>query len=213
MCAHHRWPFPFPTLSLPLFSAAFVCHFNVLPVHAELARPTRPRLQRVLHAAIGSCPGLNGTPRNLVGGPLPCPGGRGFDHPPCPFSVSEGTPVFYFFQKFSFCFGTFGNEGIFSSSELLVGGVDPPPPEFPAQPRSCLVVYVAIGTLGYLFARGDTCDNVLARARQLCPPPQGTEWIALFLSFWSGESAPSRSTNGQCFIARHQGFPRIYATK
>eukprot|EP00667_Euglena_gracilis_P010231 EG_transcript_10414 len=66
--------------SLPLFSAAFVCHFNVLPVHAELARPTRPRLQRVLHAAIGSC----------------------------------------------------------------------------------LVVYVAIGTLGYLFARGDTCDNVLA---------------------------------------------------
>ncbi|CAM9210395.1 unnamed protein product [Phaeothamnion confervicola] len=34
---------------LPIFVCAFVCHFNVLPVHGELARPTRRRLHRMVH--------------------------------------------------------------------------------------------------------------------------------------------------------------------
>jgi len=51
------WPESFEGVlySLPVLSAAFVCHFNVLPMHAELASPTRTRMHAVLHAAIAMC--------------------------------------------------------------------------------------------------------------------------------------------------------------
>ena len=44
--------------SLPLYSAAFVCHFNVLPMHTELKRPTRARVRRVLHITVAVCTGI-----------------------------------------------------------------------------------------------------------------------------------------------------------
>ncbi|CAM9738204.1 unnamed protein product, partial [Choristocarpus tenellus] len=33
---------------VPIFVCAFVCHFNVLPVHSELAKPTRQRLHKMV---------------------------------------------------------------------------------------------------------------------------------------------------------------------
>lgn len=34
--------------AIPIFVCAFGCHFNVLPVHSELAKPTRERLHRMV---------------------------------------------------------------------------------------------------------------------------------------------------------------------
>jgi amino acid permease len=34
---------------LPFFCVAYLCHFNVLPMHCELRRPTRRRMKRVIH--------------------------------------------------------------------------------------------------------------------------------------------------------------------
>lgn len=38
--------------ALPIFVCSYVCHFNVLPVHGELLRPTRRRLKRVVHCTV-----------------------------------------------------------------------------------------------------------------------------------------------------------------
>jgi amino acid permease len=52
--------------ALPIFVCAFVCHFNVLPVHGELQRPTRKRLHKTVHWTMGlvatfyCCVGLAG---------------------------------------------------------------------------------------------------------------------------------------------------------
>lgn len=34
--------------AIPIYICAFGCHFNVLPVHGELAKPTRERLHRLV---------------------------------------------------------------------------------------------------------------------------------------------------------------------
>lgn len=34
--------------AIPIYICAFGCHFNVLPVHGELAKPTRERLHRMV---------------------------------------------------------------------------------------------------------------------------------------------------------------------
>eukprot|EP00752_Nemacystus_decipiens_P016510 g14758.t1 len=39
--------------AIPIYVCAFGCHFNVLPVHGELAKPTRERLHRLVHWTIG----------------------------------------------------------------------------------------------------------------------------------------------------------------
>jgi len=39
--------------AVPVFVCTFICHFNVLPVHAELDRPTRGRLHGMVHGTIG----------------------------------------------------------------------------------------------------------------------------------------------------------------
>ncbi|CAM9727164.1 unnamed protein product [Discosporangium mesarthrocarpum] len=39
--------------AIPIFVCAFVCHFNVLPVHSELSRPTRRRLHKMVHWTVG----------------------------------------------------------------------------------------------------------------------------------------------------------------
>ncbi|CAM9920801.1 unnamed protein product [Ascophyllum nodosum] len=39
--------------AIPIYICAFACHFNVLPVHGELAKPTRERLHRMVHWTIG----------------------------------------------------------------------------------------------------------------------------------------------------------------
>jgi len=38
--------------AMPIFICCFVCHFNVLPTHGELRRPTRARLHRVVHGTM-----------------------------------------------------------------------------------------------------------------------------------------------------------------
>ena len=43
---------------IPIFSVAFLCHFNVLPLKGELRRPTRSRLQRVIRTTILTCASL-----------------------------------------------------------------------------------------------------------------------------------------------------------
>ena len=35
--------------AVPIFACAFTCHFNVLPLHRELIRPTRPRIKRMIN--------------------------------------------------------------------------------------------------------------------------------------------------------------------
>ncbi|CAM9699247.1 unnamed protein product [Chrysoparadoxa australica] len=39
---------------VPIFVCAFVCHFNVLPVHGLLREPTRQRLHRMVHWTMGT---------------------------------------------------------------------------------------------------------------------------------------------------------------
>lgn len=41
--------------AIPIYVCAFACHFNVLPVHGELAKPTRERLHRMVRGAPGGC--------------------------------------------------------------------------------------------------------------------------------------------------------------
>lgn len=38
---------------IAIFVCAFICHFNVLPVHCELERPSRRRLHRMVHWTMG----------------------------------------------------------------------------------------------------------------------------------------------------------------
>eukprot|EP00929_Paragymnodinium_shiwhaense_P071413 TRINITY_DN36304_c0_g7_i1.p1 TRINITY_DN36304_c0_g7~~TRINITY_DN36304_c0_g7_i1.p1 ORF type:complete len:682 (-),score=90.11 TRINITY_DN36304_c0_g7_i1:143-2110(-) len=38
---------------VPTFGVSFMCHFNALPTHQELQRPTRPRIRRVLSLTMG----------------------------------------------------------------------------------------------------------------------------------------------------------------
>ena len=40
---------------IPIFSVAFLCHFNVLPLKGELIRPTRRRLQHVIRSTVYIC--------------------------------------------------------------------------------------------------------------------------------------------------------------
>eukprot|EP00948_MAST-09A_sp_MAST-9A-sp1_P001319 g1319.t1 len=40
--------------ALPIFAIAFLCHFNCLPTHCELRKPTRSRIQRVIHITMAS---------------------------------------------------------------------------------------------------------------------------------------------------------------
>ena len=63
--------------SLPIYVCTYVCHFNVLPVHTELHKPTRRRLRQLVHttflvtflfyAAVGSVGSLVGNCR-IAGG-------------------------------------------------------------------------------------------------------------------------------------------------
>ena len=47
---------PFDSLfSFPLVALAFLSQFNMLSVHSSLQNPTRARLQKVIHLAIGAC--------------------------------------------------------------------------------------------------------------------------------------------------------------
>jgi amino acid permease len=39
--------------ALPVFVCTFICHFNMLPVHAELRNPSRARLHTTVHGTIG----------------------------------------------------------------------------------------------------------------------------------------------------------------
>lgn len=41
--------------SIPIMSVAFLCHFNVLPLHSELQRPTRQRIKAMVHLVVGTC--------------------------------------------------------------------------------------------------------------------------------------------------------------
>jgi amino acid permease len=62
--------------ALPIFVCAFVCHFNVLPVHGELQRPTRKRLHKTVHWTMGlvavfyCCVGLAGYLYGICSGVL-----------------------------------------------------------------------------------------------------------------------------------------------
>eukprot|EP00494_Astrolonche_serrata_P028951 UN29218 len=51
------WPTGFSDLIgvAPIFCVAYVCHFNVLPVHSELRRPTRNRIRFMIHATMSLC--------------------------------------------------------------------------------------------------------------------------------------------------------------
>lgn len=40
--------------AIPIYICAFTCHFNVLPVHGELAKPTRERLHRMVRGVFFS---------------------------------------------------------------------------------------------------------------------------------------------------------------
>eukprot|EP00929_Paragymnodinium_shiwhaense_P023414 TRINITY_DN14656_c0_g1_i1.p1 TRINITY_DN14656_c0_g1~~TRINITY_DN14656_c0_g1_i1.p1 ORF type:complete len:589 (+),score=101.78 TRINITY_DN14656_c0_g1_i1:111-1877(+) len=41
--------------AFPIFGLSFLCHFNVLPMHAEIVRPTRQRTKMVVNAAMAVC--------------------------------------------------------------------------------------------------------------------------------------------------------------
>ena len=41
--------------ALPVFIVAFVCHFNVLPVHAEIRRPSRRRMRKISDLTMFLC--------------------------------------------------------------------------------------------------------------------------------------------------------------
>lgn len=43
----------------PIYICAFGCHFNVLPVHGELAKPTRERLHRMVMRRLAVLTGLS----------------------------------------------------------------------------------------------------------------------------------------------------------
>jgi len=41
--------------AFPIISVAYLCHFNVLPLHSELVQPTRPRIKVMIHWVMGLC--------------------------------------------------------------------------------------------------------------------------------------------------------------
>mmetsp|Transcript_28257 Transcript_28257/g.51004 ORF Transcript_28257/g.51004 Transcript_28257/m.51004 type:complete len:697 (-) Transcript_28257:180-2270(-) len=47
---YHLWPSDWPKAlyAFPMFGVSFLCHFNALPTHQELQRPTRYRMRRVI---------------------------------------------------------------------------------------------------------------------------------------------------------------------
>ena len=47
---YHLWPEDWAKAlyAFPTFGVSFLCHFNALPTHQELARPTRHRMRRVI---------------------------------------------------------------------------------------------------------------------------------------------------------------------
>ena len=42
----------------PIFTCAYICHFNVLPLHRELIHPTRPRIKRMIYYVVSFCTAL-----------------------------------------------------------------------------------------------------------------------------------------------------------
>jgi amino acid permease len=42
----------------PIFCVAYLCHFNVLPIHGDLIIPSRHRIKGVIHSTIGLCTAL-----------------------------------------------------------------------------------------------------------------------------------------------------------
>lgn len=40
-------------LSIPILACSFMCHFNVLPIHKELTKPTRKRMWRIIYSTMG----------------------------------------------------------------------------------------------------------------------------------------------------------------
>eukprot|EP00164_Ancoracysta_twista_P002504 GFYU01003333.1.p1 GENE.GFYU01003333.1~~GFYU01003333.1.p1 ORF type:complete len:436 (+),score=121.38 GFYU01003333.1:364-1671(+) len=44
--------------AIPVCSVAYLCHFNMLPIHCELKKPTRRRIKRVIHTTMGMCTAL-----------------------------------------------------------------------------------------------------------------------------------------------------------
>lgn len=53
---------------IPIYTCAFACHFNVLPVHGELAKPTRERLHRMVSKRLVPSP-LTEVARRAVSSP------------------------------------------------------------------------------------------------------------------------------------------------
>ena len=51
------WPNSFNDFmyALPISTVAYLCHFNVLPTNKELIKPTKKRIQRMIHSTIGIC--------------------------------------------------------------------------------------------------------------------------------------------------------------
>ncbi|KAK3269360.1 hypothetical protein CYMTET_22195 [Cymbomonas tetramitiformis] len=57
---HHFLPQSFAEAmyAIPTVSVAFLCHFNVIPMHAELHKPTKRRLLKVVNRSMFICSGL-----------------------------------------------------------------------------------------------------------------------------------------------------------
>ena len=51
----HRHPNSSAFYAMPIVAVAFLCHFNVLPTHCELRRPTRRRIGSVVHLTMLFC--------------------------------------------------------------------------------------------------------------------------------------------------------------
>lgn len=51
------WPDKFSDVLAvaPVLIVAYVCHFNVLPVHKQLRRPTRSRIRKIIHLTMLTC--------------------------------------------------------------------------------------------------------------------------------------------------------------
>jgi len=53
----HLWPTNWEKALyvFPVFGVAFLCHFNVLPIHTELKKPTKRRIRQVMNATVSIC--------------------------------------------------------------------------------------------------------------------------------------------------------------
>jgi len=53
----HLWPTDWEKALyvFPVFGVAFLCHFNVLPVHTELKKPTKRRIRKIMNATVTIC--------------------------------------------------------------------------------------------------------------------------------------------------------------